>query len=268
MPCRGSNTLGFQSSRPLAGKGDLGGGYEAAAAAAMRSSARTSGPFPAWSSRPSGWFQTWEGCTQMLMRQSFPVFRYVQESSRTVARCRGSCEIPSTKRKEMQILRAGDGINTMNHLRVLARRQWPAAWKPRRITHHPAGDRASAQRMLTARHRQQGQRGSHAQRQDHQARRGCLPSFGTSACSAAEIRISHLRSASSSCSISEQAAFMEARQDRGDIQAHRPYGRTWQAVQGADPCARSEHGALTCQCEMERPGRNRNGKAATEYGTE
>ena len=73
--------------------------------------------FPGLVEPAVGLVPAWGGCTQMLMRQSFPVVRHVPEVFQNIARCRVANSIDEAR--EMKILRPGDGI-TMNRSRVLA----------------------------------------------------------------------------------------------------------------------------------------------------
>ena len=73
--------------------------------------------FPGLVEPAVGLVPAWGGCTQMLMRQSFPVVRHVPEVFQNIARCRVANTIDEAR--DMKILRAGDGI-TMNRSRLLA----------------------------------------------------------------------------------------------------------------------------------------------------
>ena len=98
----------------LAGKA-LGGGCELLLHSdAIQAHANS---FPGLVEPAVGLVPAWGGCTQMLMRQSFPVVRHVPKVFQNIARCRVANSIDEAR--EMKILRAGDGI-TMNRSRVLA----------------------------------------------------------------------------------------------------------------------------------------------------
>jgi 3-hydroxyacyl-CoA dehydrogenase len=98
----------------LAGKA-LGGGCEVLLHSdAIQAHANS---FPGLVEPAVGLVPAWGGCTQMLMRQSFPVVRHVPKVFQNIARCRVANSIDEAR--EMKILRAGDGI-TMNRARVLA----------------------------------------------------------------------------------------------------------------------------------------------------
>jgi 3-hydroxyacyl-CoA dehydrogenase len=73
--------------------------------------------FPGLVEPAVGLVPAWGGCTQMLMRQSFPVVRHVPEVFQNIARCRVANTIDAAR--DMKILRADDGV-TMNRSRVLA----------------------------------------------------------------------------------------------------------------------------------------------------
>jgi 3-hydroxyacyl-CoA dehydrogenase len=73
--------------------------------------------FPGLVEPAVGLVPAWGGCTQTLMRQSFPVVRHVPEVFQNIARCRVANSIDEAL--EMKILRPGDGIS-MNRSRVLA----------------------------------------------------------------------------------------------------------------------------------------------------
>jgi 3-hydroxyacyl-CoA dehydrogenase len=73
--------------------------------------------FPGLVEPAVGLIPAWGGCTQMLMRQSFPVVLHVPNVFQNIARCRVANTIDEAR--EMKILRAGDGI-TMNRARLLA----------------------------------------------------------------------------------------------------------------------------------------------------
>ena len=98
----------------LAGKA-LGGGCELLLHSdAIQAHANS---FPGLVEPAVGLVPAWGGCTQMLMRQSFPVVRHVPKVFQNIARCRVASSIEEAR--EMKILRAADGI-TMNRSRVLA----------------------------------------------------------------------------------------------------------------------------------------------------
>jgi 3-hydroxyacyl-CoA dehydrogenase len=98
----------------LAGKA-LGGGCELLLHSdAIQAHANS---FPGLVEPAVGLVPAWGGCTQMLMRQSFPVVRHVPKVFQNIARCRVANSIDEAR--EMKILRAADGI-TMNRSRVLA----------------------------------------------------------------------------------------------------------------------------------------------------
>ena len=98
----------------LAGKA-LGGGCELLLHSdAIQAHANS---FPGLVEPAVGLVPAWGGCTQMLMRQSFPVVRHVPKVFQNIARCRVASSIDEAR--EMKILRAVDGI-TMNRSRVLA----------------------------------------------------------------------------------------------------------------------------------------------------
>jgi 3-hydroxyacyl-CoA dehydrogenase len=73
--------------------------------------------FPGLVEPAVGLVPAWGGCTQILMRQSFPVVKHVPEVFQNIARCRVAKTIDEGH--QMKILRAGDGV-TMNRSRVLA----------------------------------------------------------------------------------------------------------------------------------------------------
>jgi 3-hydroxyacyl-CoA dehydrogenase len=98
----------------LAGKA-LGGGCELLLHSdAIQAHANS---FPGLVEPAVGLVPAWGGCTQMLMRQSFPVVRHIPKVFQNIARCRVASSIDEAR--EMKILRVGDGI-TMNRSRVLA----------------------------------------------------------------------------------------------------------------------------------------------------
>jgi 3-hydroxyacyl-CoA dehydrogenase len=98
----------------LAGKA-LGGGCELLLHSdAIQAHANS---FPGLVEPAVGLVPSWGGCTQMLMRHSFPVVRHVPKVFQNIARCRVANSIDEAR--EMHILRAGDGI-TMNRERVLS----------------------------------------------------------------------------------------------------------------------------------------------------
>jgi 3-hydroxyacyl-CoA dehydrogenase len=98
----------------LAGKA-LGGGCELLLHSdAIQAHANS---FPGLVEPAVGLVPAWGGCTQMLLRQSFPVARYVPEVFQNIARCRVANSIDEAR--GMKILRPGDGIS-MNLSRVLA----------------------------------------------------------------------------------------------------------------------------------------------------
>jgi 3-hydroxyacyl-CoA dehydrogenase len=98
----------------LAGKA-LGGGCELLLHSdAIQAHANS---FPGLVEPAVGLVPAWGGCTQMLMRQSFPVVRHVPRVFQNIARCWVANSIDEAR--EMKILRAGDGIS-MNRARVLA----------------------------------------------------------------------------------------------------------------------------------------------------
>ncbi len=98
----------------LAGKA-LGGGCELLLHSdAIQAHANS---FPGLVEPAVGLVPAWGGCTQMLMRQSFPVVRHVPKVFQNIARCRVANSIDEAR--EMKILRAGDGV-TMNRARLLA----------------------------------------------------------------------------------------------------------------------------------------------------
>jgi 3-hydroxyacyl-CoA dehydrogenase len=98
----------------LAGKA-LGGGCELLLHSdAIQAHANS---FPGLVEPAVGLVPAWGGCTQMLMRQPFPVVRHVPKLFQNIARCRVANSLDEAR--EMKILRASDGI-TMNRARVLA----------------------------------------------------------------------------------------------------------------------------------------------------
>ena len=98
----------------LAGKA-LGGGCELLLNSdAIQAHANS---FPGLVEPAVGLVPAWGGCTQMLMRQSFPVVKHVPTVFQNIARCRVANSIDEAR--AMKILRAGDGI-TMNRARLLA----------------------------------------------------------------------------------------------------------------------------------------------------
>jgi 3-hydroxyacyl-CoA dehydrogenase len=98
----------------LAGKA-LGGGCELLLHSdAIQAHANS---FPGLVEPAVGLVPAWGGCTQMLMRQSFPVVRHVPNVFQNIARCRVANSIDEAR--AMKILRTGDGI-TMNRSRLLA----------------------------------------------------------------------------------------------------------------------------------------------------
>jgi 3-hydroxyacyl-CoA dehydrogenase len=98
----------------LAGKA-LGGGCELLLHSdAIQAHANS---FPGLVEPAVGLVPAWGGCTQMLMRQPFPVVRHVPKVFQNIARCRVANSIDEAR--EMKILRAGDGV-TMNRARLLA----------------------------------------------------------------------------------------------------------------------------------------------------
>ena len=98
----------------LAGKA-LGGGCELLLHSdAIQAHANS---FPGLVEPAVGLVPAWGGCTQMLMRQSFPVFRHVPSVFQNIARCRVANSLDEAR--ELKILRAGDRI-TMNRSRLLA----------------------------------------------------------------------------------------------------------------------------------------------------
>ena len=98
----------------LAGKA-LGGGCELLLHSdAIQAHANS---FPGLVEPALGLVPAWGGCTQTLMRQSFPVAMHVPEVFQNIARCRVANSIDEAR--EMKILRPGDGI-TMNRARLLA----------------------------------------------------------------------------------------------------------------------------------------------------
>ena len=153
----------------LAGKA-LGGGCELLLHSdAIQAHANS---FPGLVEPAVGLVPAWGGCTQMLMRQSFPVVRHVPNVFQNIARCRVANSIDEAR--EMKILRAGDGI-TMNRARVLADAKARCLEMANGLLAAQAADRASARRRVEADHRRQG-RCAGAQRQDHRARCGRLQS--------------------------------------------------------------------------------------------
>ena len=177
----------------LAGKA-LGGGCELLLHSdAIQAHANS---FPGLVEPAVGLVPAWGGCTQMLLRQSFPVARNVPKVFQNIARCRVANELDEAR--EMIILRAGDGI-TMNRSRLLADAkerclQMAKDYSPpeRRTVHLPG---AVLKRIidgkvgeLRARAKSQGTTRLYRER------------FPMS--SAVEIRISYARWASRSCSIS------------------------------------------------------------------
>ena len=209
----------------LAGKA-LGGGCELLLHSdAIQAHANS---FPGLVEPAVGLVPAWGGCTQMLMRQSFPVVRHVPKVFQNIARCRVANSIDEAR--EMKILRAGDGI-TMNRARVLADAKARCLEMakdyspPKPPTVHLPGA------VLEADHRRQGRCVS-AQRQNHRARRGRLQSVVHRT-----LRRKyqyHTRAQRAAVARARARRFHGAGQDRSDIQAHRPYGGTRQAVQGAD----------------------------------
>jgi 3-hydroxyacyl-CoA dehydrogenase len=98
----------------LAGKA-LGGGCELLLHSdAIQAHANS---FPGLVEPAVGLVPAWGGCTQMLMRQSFPVALHVPELFQNIARCRVANSIDEAR--AMKILRAGDRIS-MNRSRLLA----------------------------------------------------------------------------------------------------------------------------------------------------
>ncbi len=98
----------------LAGKA-LGGGCELLLHSdAIQAHANS---FPGLVEPAVGLVPAWGGCTQMLMRQSFPVVRHIPKVFQNIARCRVAMSIDEVR--GMKILRAGDGV-TMNRARLLA----------------------------------------------------------------------------------------------------------------------------------------------------
>ncbi len=98
----------------LAGKA-LGGGCELLLHSdAIQAHANS---FPGLVEPAVGLVPAWGGCTQMLLRQSFPVVRHVPKVFQNIARCRVANSLDEAR--EMIILRAGDGV-TMNRSRLLA----------------------------------------------------------------------------------------------------------------------------------------------------
>ncbi len=73
--------------------------------------------FPGLVEPAVGLVPAWGGCTQMLLRQSFPVVRHVPKVFQNIARCRVANSLDEAR--EMIILRAADGV-TMNRSRLLA----------------------------------------------------------------------------------------------------------------------------------------------------
>jgi 3-hydroxyacyl-CoA dehydrogenase len=98
----------------LAGKA-LGGGCELLLHSdAIQAHANS---FPGLVEPAVGLVPAWGGCTQTLMRQSFPVVRHVPGVFQNIARCRVANSLDEAR--DMKILRASDGI-TMNRARLLA----------------------------------------------------------------------------------------------------------------------------------------------------
>jgi 3-hydroxyacyl-CoA dehydrogenase len=98
----------------LAGKA-LGGGCELVLHSdAIQAHANS---FPGLVEPAVGLVPAWGGCTQLLMRQSFPVAWHVPKVFQNIARCRVANSLDEAR--EMKILRAGDGV-TMNRARLLA----------------------------------------------------------------------------------------------------------------------------------------------------
>ena len=98
----------------LAGKA-LGGGCELLLHSdAIQAHANS---FPGLVEPAVGLVPAWGGCTQMLMRQSFPVVKHVPQVFQNIARCRVANSIDEVR--DMKILRPTDGI-TMNRSRLLA----------------------------------------------------------------------------------------------------------------------------------------------------
>ncbi len=98
----------------LAGKA-LGGGCEILLHSdAIQAHANS---FPGLVEPAVGLVPAWGGCTQLLMRQPFPVVKHVPEVFQNIAKCRVATTIDEAR--DMKILRPGDGI-TMNRSRVLA----------------------------------------------------------------------------------------------------------------------------------------------------
>jgi 3-hydroxyacyl-CoA dehydrogenase len=98
----------------LAGKA-LGGGCELVLHSdAIQAHANS---FPGLVEPAVGLVPAWGGCTQMLMRQSFPVVRHVPNVFQNIARCRVANSLDEAR--EMKILRPGDRV-TMNRARLLA----------------------------------------------------------------------------------------------------------------------------------------------------
>jgi 3-hydroxyacyl-CoA dehydrogenase len=111
---RGLKYARFPVVSALAGRA-LGGGCELLLHSdAIQAHANS---FPGLVEPAVGLVPAWGGCTQMLMRQSFPVVTHVPEVFQNIARCRVANSIDEAR--AMKILRATDGVS-MNRSRVLA----------------------------------------------------------------------------------------------------------------------------------------------------
>ena len=209
----------------LAGKA-LGGGCELLLHSdAIQAHANS---FPGLVEPAVGLVPAWGGCTQMLMRQSFPVARYVPKVFQNIARCRVANSIDEAR--EMKILRAGDGTS-MNRAPRSGRRQGALPGNGKGLRAAQAADRASSRRRVEANHRRQG-RCAGAQRQNHRARCGRLQSAHHRAvrrknqygAALGEQQLLEL----------ERVTFMELVKTDATFKSHRPYGGSRQAVPGAD----------------------------------
>ena len=205
----------------LAGKA-LGGGCELLLHSdAIQAHANS---FPGLVEPAVGLVPAWGGCTQMLMRQSFPVVKHVPEVFQNIARCRVANSIDEAR--AMKILRPGDRI-TMNRSRLLADAKSRCLelaldyTPPRRPTVHLTGA------ALEASHRRQG-RCTGAERQNHRARRGRLQN--TLHRDLRRVHQSHPRARRAAVARSRAHRVHGTGQDRSDIEAHRPHGDARQAV--------------------------------------
>ena len=190
--------------------------------------------FPGLVEPAVGLVPAWGGCTQMLMRQSFPVVRHIPTVFQNIARCRVASSLDEAS--EMKILRATDGVS-MNRSRLLADAKTRCLQMakdyspPRPQTVHLPG--AVLKRIIDSK-----ADALRAQGQNNRPRRGRLQS----------ILHRPLRREYQYDLLAQRAAiarprarrFHGADQDRSNIQAHRPYGAIRQAVQGA---ARARKGA-------------------------